>query len=569
MDAAPRSSESLLSIENLTVEFASLHGAITAVDNVTLSLDVGRRLAIVGESGSGKSTMASAIHRLLPTNATVRGSIQVGGEDVMAMSSSRIIRLRGREVGYVPQDPLSNLNPVQRVGAQLMRTIQIGNTKLSRTELRAQAIEALDRVGIAQPARRFSQYPHEFSGGMRQRALIAMGMACRPRLLIADEPTSALDVTVQRRVLDLIDDLTRELGTALLFITHDLGLAAERADDVVVMKRGQVVERGTAQSVLVAPKNQYTIDLLTAAPNLASVRLVTETPVKRSSTPLLEVQGVTKVFGRHVFKSNSSGIVAVDNASLTVSPGETVAIVGESGSGKSTVIRMILGLERPTSGRVLFEGRALGDLDRAGRFGYRAQVQPVFQNPYASLDPRFTVGQSIREPLNVHRRGRPDERNKRVLKLLEQVALPGDLVSRFPHELSGGQRQRVAIARALALEPKVIVLDEAVSALDVLVQAQILHLLVDLQKQHGLAYVFVSHDLAVVRQISHIVHVVNSGKVVETGPPRQLFEAPQDPYTAALIEAIPGRSLAIGIQEGVLATVSSGGNLDDVGHTAV
>ncbi|MDQ4214700.1 ABC transporter ATP-binding protein [Microbacterium capsulatum] len=535
----------LLSIENLSIHFETVRGTVSAVKDVTFQLEAGRRLAVVGESGSGKSTTASAVHRLLPPNAKVEGSIRLDGEEITTMSTSRILRLRGREVGYVPQDPLSNLNPVQRIGKQLMHAIRVGSPSLSHDELRTQAIDALDRVGIPQPARRIDQFPHEFSGGMRQRALIAMGMACRPRLLIADEPTSALDVTVQRRVLDLIDDLTREQGTALLFITHDLGLAAERADDVVVMKLGEVVERGTAEQVLSAPKGAYTRELLAAAPNLTSARLVDAAPPE--AAPILELEAATKIFGHRTLTGKDNRIIAAEGVSLTVSPGETVAIVGESGSGKSTTARMILGLEVPTSGTVRFDGASLARLGHAGRFAYRAEVQPVFQNPYASLDPRFTIGQSIREPLDVHRRGTPAERKARVAELLGLVSLDPQVATRFPHELSGGQRQRVAIARALALSPKVIVLDEAVSALDVVVQAQILKLLVSLQRELGLAYIFVSHDLAVVRQISHRVHVMSAGRIVESGSPEELFAAPKDPYTAALIEAIPGYAVAPGV----------------------
>ncbi len=546
--SSEQKSDALLRVTDLTISFSTSRGRATAVEDVSLELHRGKRLAIVGESGSGKSTMASTIHRLLPNNARIEsGSVLFGGQDLLKLPMADVVAMRGRRIGYVPQDPLSNLDPVQRVGTQLVEAFRIGYPRATRAELQRHAVDALARVGIPDPERRIHQYPHEFSGGMRQRALIAMGMACRPELLIADEPTSALDVTVQRRILDLIDDLTREQGTALLFITHDLGLAAERADDVVVMQRGQTVERGRAEAVLEAPKHPYTKTLIAAAPNLASRRLVEgDEPVDPAQEPLLEVRRVSKTFSVRArgFRRGGSQLTAVDDVSLSVAPGRTVSIVGESGSGKSTTARIVLDLERSTTGEVLFRGRSITQLDRAGRFDFRSHAHPVFQNPFASLDPRFTVGRSIREPLDVHRHGDGRARRARVEALLDLVALPADLADRYPHELSGGQRQRVAIARALALDPRLVVLDEAVSALDVVVQAQILQLLVRLQRELGLAYLFVSHDLAVVRQISHTVHVMQAGRIVESGTPDEIFEAPKDPYTKALLDAIPGREVA-------------------------
>jgi peptide/nickel transport system ATP-binding protein len=400
-------------------------------------------------------------------------------------------------------------------------------------------------VGIADAEQRARQYPHEFSGGMRQRVLIAMGLACKPRLLIADEPTSALDVTVQRRILDQLDELTGEFGTALFLITHDLALAAERADRIVVMFRGRIVESGTSAEVLGNPQHEYTKQLLAAAPSLASRREPLPVRDATDDRPFVEVRDLRKEFALRAPKAGEpQTFTAVDGVSFSITRGTTVSIVGESGSGKSTTANLVLGLEDITSGSILFDGVDLAGLSRKDMFALRRRVQPVFQNPYASLDPRYTVEESIAEPLRVHRIGTKATRRARVGELLEQVALPVAMAERLPHELSGGQRQRVAIARALALEPELVVLDEAVSALDVLVQAQILDLLAELQRRLGLSYLFISHDLAVVRMISDQVHVMQRGKIVESGTPEQIFDAPQHPYTQELLAAIPGASLA-------------------------
>ncbi|MDN5727789.1 MAG: ABC transporter ATP-binding protein, partial [Propionibacteriales bacterium] len=398
--------------------------------------------------------------------------------------------------------------------------------------LRTRVLELLEMVGIAEPERRQRQYPHEFSGGMRQRVLIAIGLACRPALLIADEPTSALDVTVQRRILDQLDELTAEMGTAVLLITHDLALAAERADRIAVMQSGEVVESGVAAEVMRDPQHPYTQRLLGAIPALNA----TTKPPREASTDveLMAAVDLVKVYPT----GRGATFRAVDNVSLIMPKGTTVSIVGESGSGKSTVANMILGLSEPTSGTITLDGQAR-PRDRAGLKAFRRRVQPVFQNPYASLDPRFTVARSIAEPLKVHRIGDARSRLTKVDELLEQVALPSAMGSRLPHQLSGGQRQRVAIARALALGPELVVLDEAVSALDVLVQQQILDLLSDLQQRLGLSYLFISHDLAVVRMISDIVHVMKSGRIVESGPPAEIFDRPQQDYTHELLAAIP------------------------------
>jgi peptide/nickel transport system ATP-binding protein len=528
----------ILAVHGLTVVFGTTRGEQAAVRDVSLTVPAGATLALVGESGSGKSTTAAAVNRLLPANGRVTaGRVELDGRDLLTVSEREMRRIRGAGIGLVPQDPMSNLDPLMRIGDQVAEALEVHDVATGKAA-HARAVELLDLVGIPDPAARAAQYPHEFSGGMRQRALIAVGLACRPRLLVADEPTSALDVTVQRRILDTIDEITDDLGTSVLLITHDLGLAAERADTVAVMYRGEIVETGPAARILAEPGHAYTRRLLAAAPSLNAVRDVRRPSPQQSSEALVRFEGVAKRFalrGRH-----QDDIVAVDDVSFDVPRGRTTAIVGESGSGKSTTANLLLGLEQPTTGRVLFDGSDLAGLSRRETFALRRRIQPVFQNPYASLDPRYTVERSVAEPLAVHGVGNSVTRRQRVRTLLEQVALDADLASRLPHELSGGQRQRVAIARALALEPDLVVLDEAVSALDVIVQAQILELLAELQVRLGLTYLFISHDLAVVRMVADQVHVMRHGRLVESGPPDRIFTEPQDDYTRELLAAIPG-----------------------------
>ncbi|MEF3402290.1 ABC transporter ATP-binding protein [Agromyces sp. CCNWLW203] len=538
--------EPVLRISGLSIAFRSGGELVTAVDDVSIDVAAGETVAIVGESGSGKSTTAAAINRLLPENGVITaGSIRFEGREITELGENELVKLRGAGIGLVPQDPMSNLNPLMRVGEQIGEALEVHGYGTGDA-VRARVVELLELVGIPDPEQRSRQYPHEFSGGMRQRALIAMGLACQPRLLIADEPTSALDVTVQRRILDQLDQLTGEMDTAVFLITHDLALAAERADRIVVMFRGRIVETGTSQEVLENPQHDYTKQLLAAAPSLASRR--EPLPIRggeADAVPLVEVSDLRKEFHLRSPKAGEpTTFTAVDGVSFTIPRGKTVSIVGESGSGKSTTANLVLGLEQITSGRIAFDGTDLTALKRRELFAFRRRVQPVFQNPYASLDPRYTVEESIAEPLKVHRIGNAASRRTRVAQLLEQVALPTAMSSRLPHELSGGQRQRVAIARALALEPELVVLDEAVSALDVLVQAQILELLAGLQARLGLSYLFISHDLAVVRMISDEVHVMQRGRIVESGTPEQIFDDPQDPYTRELLAAIPGATLA-------------------------
>lgn len=536
--------EPVLRIEGLSVAFRSAGDLVTAVRDVSIDVAAGETVAIVGESGSGKSTTAAAVNRLLPENAVItQGTVRFDGRDLTILAETEMISLRGAGIGLVPQDPMSNLDPLMRVGDQIAEALEVHHyTTGAATKERV--ISLLEAVGIPDAEQRSRQYPHEFSGGMRQRVLIAMGLACKPRLLIADEPTSALDVTVQRRVLDQLDQLTEEMGAAVFLITHDLGLAAERADRIVVMLRGDVVEEGPAMEVLRNPQHEYTRRLIGAAPSLAAR---TERPARRvavDAAPLVQVSDLRKVFPlRSVKRGEPDTFTAVDGVSFDIPRGTTVSIVGESGSGKSTTANLILGLEEITSGTIAFDGVDLAGLGRKELFTFRRRVQPVFQNPFASLDPRYTVGESIAEPMAVHRIGDKASRRARVAALLDQVALPQTMTDRLPHELSGGQRQRVAIARALALEPELVVLDEAVSALDVLVQAQILDLLAELQTELNLSYLFISHDLAVVRMISDYVHVMQRGKVVESGTPDEIFENPREAYTRELLEAIPGADL--------------------------
>ncbi|WP_136519868.1 MULTISPECIES: ABC transporter ATP-binding protein [Cellulomonas] len=559
----------LLSIRDLEVTFRTEAGSAVAVRGASFDVHAGQTVAVVGESGSGKSTTAAAVIGLLAGNGSVTGgSILFDGEDLTTLGPDAMHRLRGSRIGMVPQDPMSNLNPVRRVGHQIDETL-VDNAVVTGRDVRPRTVELLEEAGLPDAARRAQQYPHEFSGGMRQRALIAMGLAARPQLLIADEPTSALDVTVQRVILDGLTDLTDRLGVAVLLITHDLGLAAERADRIVVMYRGEVVEQGPARQLLTDPQHEYTRRLIAAAPSLASRRaelartgaqvavagvddlLVVpaahdgQAPEER---PIVEVDHVSKVFrlrGKGLL-GRATDFTAVDDVSFVVPRGRTVAVVGESGSGKSTVAKMMLGLLPPTSGTIRFDGVDVTGKDRAAEVAFRRRVQPIFQDPYASLDPLFTIYRTIEEPLRAHGIGDGASRRARVRELMDQVALPAELLRRYPAELSGGQRQRVAIARALALEPELVVCDEAVSALDVIVQSQILRLLVELQERLGLSYLFISHDLAVVRQVADHVCVMQSGRLVEEGTVEDVFERPRTEYTRTLLDAIPGRDLELG-----------------------
>lgn len=549
----------LLEIKNLAINFATSNGEVNAVRNAHLTVMPGETVAIVGESGSGKSTSALAAIGLLPGNGRVAGGeILFDGEDIAHASEKRMIELRGNSIGMVPQDPMSNLNPVWKIGFQVKETLKANGLPSGPEDV----AKVLSEAGLPDAARRAKQYPHEFSGGMRQRALIAIGLSCQPRLLIADEPTSALDVTVQRQILDHLDKMTSELGTAVLLITHDLGLAAERADKVVVMYKGQVVESGPSLELLRNPRHPYTKRLVASAPSLASRRiqvakeqgieseelLAPSEPVaveKALPEEVLRVENLTKVFKLRGGIGKTTDFTAVDSVSFAVKRGTTTAIVGESGSGKSTVAQMVLNLLEPTSGKIIFDGVDTSTLNSRDLFKFRRRVQPIFQDPYGSLDPMYNIFRTIEEPLRTHKIGTKASREKKVRELLDQVALPQSTMRRYPNELSGGQRQRIAIARALALDPEVIICDEAVSALDVLVQAQVLNLLAELQDNLGLTYLFITHDLAVVRQIADHVCVMEKGKLVETGSTDDVFDNPRQAYTRALLDAIPGGSLLL------------------------
>lgn len=651
----------LLEVNDLSVEFTTDTGhSVQAVHDSSFSVYPGQWVAIVGESGSGKSTSAMAVLGLLPgTGKVTGGSIKLHGKELVGLSRKGYEEVRGTQIGLVPQDPMSNLNPVWRIGTQVKEALKANNMDVSRekrsslskalssaeVELKKSddelfissqerpalldaAKQALSKAGVAKldqkmanfadmwtpgsqtrwrvaqdlivagldddtawgiakkyvtgssmddrvsgllaeaglpdAATRARQYPHEFSGGMRQRALIAIGLASRPDLLIADEPTSALDVTVQKKILDHLRMLTDSLGTAVLFITHDLGLAAERAQHLVVMYHGQIVESGPSLEVLQHPKHPYTKRLVQAAPSLASQRIISAKKLGEDQDELsklmehhakgedvlergehiITVDHLTKEFKlprtKKMFK-------AVNDVSFSVKRGTTLAIVGESGSGKSTVANMVLRLLKPTAGTVTYEGKDISKFNSQELLDFRRHVQPVFQNPYGSLDPMYSIYRSIEEPLRIHKIGNKKTRVKRVRELLDMVELPESVMGRYPNELSGGQRQRIAIARAMALDPDVIIADEAVSALDVLVQDEVLRLLNDLQAERGLSYLFITHDLAVVRQIADEVVVMQTGRLVEHATTDEVFDHPQKQYTRDLLDAIPGGKLQLGL----------------------
>ncbi|WP_448720111.1 ABC transporter ATP-binding protein [Microbacterium natoriense] len=563
----------LLSVENLEVAFRTQDGFVPAVRGISFDIYPGETMAIVGESGSGKSTTAHAIINLLPGSGQITGgAVKFEGRDLTKLTRPQIEDVRGKLIGLVPQDPMNSLNPVHRIGFQVEETILANGQAQGRREARKRAIQVLQEAGLADADKRLRQFPHEFSGGMRQRVLIGIGLSSDPKLLIADEPTSALDVTVQKRILDHLETLTAERNTAVLFITHDLGLAAERAENLVVMHRGRIVESGPALEILQNPQHPYTQRLVSAAPSLASKRIqaaatggtdpladalaestgtvdlasIAHLEATEDAAPVIEFRDVTKVYKLRGNGFRSTDFTAVDKMSFQVPKGSTMAIVGESGSGKSTAAKMLLRLEKKTSGKILVNGQDTDELSRPKLQALRRQMQPVFQDPYGSLDPLHNIGNTVAEPLRVHGVGDSASRRARVLEVLDQVALPASVADRYPNELSGGQRQRVAIARALALKPEIVVLDEAVSALDVLVQAQVLNLLAELQSELGLTYLFITHDLAVVRVIADHVCVMEKGRVVEQGTVDDIFANPQEEYTERLLQAIPGASITLG-----------------------
>ncbi|WP_079087050.1 dipeptide ABC transporter ATP-binding protein [Streptomyces silvensis] len=544
-----------LRVRDLSVTFTGPRGAVTAAEGVTFDLARGEVLGLVGESGSGKSTVGLAAMGLHdPARTRVTGSVLAGGTEVVGASEGKLRALRGSRVAMVFQDALAALSPFHPVGAQLAEAHRVHHRGTSRAESRDRAVDILERVGI--PAARSRDHPHQFSGGMRQRVMIAMALINSPDVLIADEPTTALDARVQRQVLDLLDELRHEHGTAVLLVTHDVGVVAHATDRVLVMRDSRQLELGPTERVLTAPAHPYTRALIGAAPTLATVpgtrlptvenpepgpRAAARTPVAPPERPLADVTGLRVEFGggRSLLGRRGEPTRAVRGISLSVRQGETLGLVGESGSGKSTTARVLAGLQRPTAGEVRFAGRDItgAAADTRLRRELSREVQLVFQDPYASLNPRRTVEQIVTTPLLVHTRADRAERRDRAAALLEQVGLSADHLDRYPHEFSGGQRQRIGIARALAPRPRLIIADEPVSALDVSVQAQVLNLLMDLRDELGLSLLFVSHDLAVVRHFCDRIAVMRNGEIVETGTREEVFDRPAAPYTRELLAA--------------------------------
>ncbi|MFI9099430.1 ABC transporter ATP-binding protein [Streptomyces fildesensis] len=536
--------EPLVEVRDLVIDFPTASGTVRAVDGLSFRLEAGGALGIVGESGSGKSATAYALldlHR--GTGARTGGTVRVAGTDVLGADDTELRRLRGGRAAMVFQDPLSSLDPYYAIGDQIAEVYRV-HVKATRRAARERAVQVLDRVGIPDAARRSRARPHEFSGGMRQRALIAMALACEPRLLIADEPTTALDVTVQAQILDLLHELRAETGMGLLLVTHDLGVVAGSVDDVLVMRNGTAVERGAVSAVLDDPREPYTRALLAAVPQVDVARPVVlvkqrtapeaEEAPPADEAPLLEAVGLRREFGKR-----QDTVTAVDGVSLTVRRGETLGIVGESGSGKTTLGRMLVRLLDPTAGELRYDGRDIGKLGDKALRPLRRELQMVFQDPVSSLNPRRSIGESIADPLRAAGELTDKAVVERVRELLERVGLEPDWYHRYPHEFSGGQRQRVGIARALAPAPKLIVCDEPVSALDVTTQAQVVALLGELQRDLGLSLVFIAHDLAVVRQVSDRVAVMRAGKIVEEGPADAVYDSPQHAYTKGLLAAVP------------------------------
>lgn len=533
--------EPILRVNNLSVSFLSRDTEVEAVRGVSFELKKGETLGIVGESGSGKSVTARSIMRLLPSPPSLmkEGEIVFLGQHLEAKSEHEMESIRGRDIGMIFQDPMTSLNPTIRIGEQIAEGL-VKHQKLSHKEAKQQALDMLKLVGIPNSAARYDQYPHEFSGGMRQRVMIAIALACRPALLIADEPTTALDVTIQAQILNLMKDMQQRFGTSIILITHDLGVVAGMCDRVAVMKDGSVVETGTTEDIFERPQHPYTLKLLNALPRLHEKKKQKPAPLivteKDRELPLLQVRSLQQ----HFDMGKGNVLKAVNDISFHIRTGETLGLVGESGSGKSTTGRAILRLHQPTGGEVLYKGMAVNRMTSSEMKTMRRHMQMIFQDPYASLNPRFKIVDIIGEALDVHKlAGSKRERRRRVEELLEMVGLNPAFADRYPHEFSGGQRQRIGIARALAVEPKFIVCDEPLSALDVSIQSQIVTLLEDLQHRLGLTYLFIAHDLSMVKHISDRVAVMYMGKIVELAESEELYSNPQHAYTKSLLSAIP------------------------------
>ena len=540
--------EPLLEVSDLLVTYpGSSPGAApkVALDHVNLTVSRGEFVAVVGESGSGKTTLANTVVGLLPSAATVTAStLRLDGHDALTLTEREWSRVRGRTVGLVPQDPGASLNPVRTIGAQLAEVFELRRQRLGKRDVARRCVDLLNQVEIDQPEQRLTQYPGELSGGMRQRVLIAMAFGLNPDLIVADEPTSALDVTVQSNVLRIFDRLVAEHGTTVLFVTHDIGVATDHASRVVVMRHGAVVEDAPVETIVTAPTSDYAARLVRRITTLDEP--VRDEDADRDSPSVVDVADVVEV--NHATKefriARRKTFAAVSDVSLRVRRGETLALVGESGSGKSTTAKMIIGLTKPTSGSVRVLGRDIATLSHRARREHWRDIQFVYQNPDSALDPRWTVRQLLTAPLQSYRLADEADRPRRIAAALDDVNLTQDKLDRRAFELSGGERQRVAIARALVVRPQVIVLDEPLSALDVVTQDQIINLLLELQQQLGLTYLFISHDLSVVRRLAHRVVVLKAGRVVETGTTAEVFTTPEEPYTRALLDAVPGRRLA-------------------------
>lgn len=532
-------SDALLEIRNLRVSFGRRGTApATALEDVSLSLNAGEKLALVGESGSGKSVTALSVLQLNEPSLThyESGEIRFLGNDLLHLSEREINRVRGREIAMIFQEPMTSLNPLHTIGQQLAEPIML-HFGLQRGAARQRAVELLERTGIAQAAKRLDAYPHMLSGGQRQRVMIAMALSCQPKLLIADEPTTALDVTVQLQILELLDALQAEFGMAVLLITHDLNIVRRFADRVCVMQRGRVVEEGEARQIFSAPGHAYTKHLLASEP--PPLARCDDEHDMSARAKIVEANGISRVYAvkAGLFRRNKGELRAVDEASIEIREGETLGIVGESGSGKSTLGMCLMRLQ-PCAGAVRFQGHELNGLSRRALQPMRKNFQVVFQDPYSSLSPRMTVEQIVSEGLQIHfPEMRPRERRERVTKILQEVGLEAAMLYRYPHEFSGGQRQRIAIARAMVLSPKLVLLDEPTSALDVSVQKQVLELLRALQLKYGIAYLFISHDLKVIRAMAHRIAVMRAGRIIETGETEKVYANPNNEYTRALFQA--------------------------------